>query len=67
MRTIVVDVLRGQVRASASAAGGARFEVRLPALPRADARAALAGALAGAPGRAVAHDDGVYTLAPATR
>jgi signal transduction histidine kinase len=65
VRTIVVDVLRGQVRASASAAGGARFEVRLPALPRADARAALAGALA--PGRAVAHDDGVYTLAPAAR
>jgi signal transduction histidine kinase len=64
VRTIVVDVLRGQVRASASAAGGARFEVRLPALARADARAALAGAA----GRAVAHRDGVYTLAtPASR
>ncbi|MDF1504057.1 ATP-binding protein [Roseisolibacter sp. H3M3-2] len=58
VRTIVVDVLGGQIRASAAASGGARFEARLPALGRADARAVLRGRAG-----AVVDEDGVFTLA----
>jgi signal transduction histidine kinase len=58
VRTIAADVLRGHVRASESAAGGARFEVRLPALSRAEAAAALVEAARGP----TIGEDGVFTF-----